>query len=70
MDYSAINIRHGENVKFLQISEEYRNDPVAIAECCAGSVTLEEYLKTLNKIGFTRIEIIAESKPCPKGKAE
>ena len=67
MDYSAINIRYGENVKFLHISEEYRNDPVAIVECWAGSVTLEEYLKTLNRIGFTRIEIIAESKSCPKG---
>ncbi len=52
------------------ISEEYRNDPVAIAECWAGSVTREEYLETLNRIGFTGIEIIEESKPYPKGKAE
>jgi ubiquinone/menaquinone biosynthesis C-methylase UbiE len=52
------------------ISEEYRNDPVAIAECWAGSVTREEYLDTLNRIGFTGIEIIEESKPYPKGKAE
>ena len=52
------------------ISDEYRNDPVAIAECWAGSVTREEYLETLNRIGFTGIEIIEESKPYPKGKAE
>ena len=52
------------------ISEEYRNDPVAIAECWAGSVTRQEYLETLNRIGFTGIEIIEESKPYPKGKAE
>ncbi len=52
------------------ISEEYRNDPVAIAECWAGSVTREEYLKTLQKAGFTGIEIIEESKSYPKGKAE
>ena len=52
------------------ISEEYRNDPVAIAECWAGSVTREEYLETLNRIGFTGIEIIEESKPYPKGEAE
>ena len=52
------------------ISDEYRNDPVAIAECWAGSVTREEYLETLNRIGFMGIEIIEESKPYPKGKAE
>ena len=52
------------------ISEEYRNDPVAIAECWAGSVTRAEYMATLQKIGFTGIEILEESKPYPKGKAE
>ena len=52
------------------ISEEFRNDPVAIAECWAGSVTRDEYLSTLTKSGFTEIEIIEESKPYQKGKAE
>ena len=52
------------------ISEEYRNDPVAVAECWAGAVTRNEYLATLNKLGFTAIEIIEESKPYQKGKAE
>lgn len=52
------------------ISEAYRNDPIAIAECWAGSVTRDEYLNTLTKNGFTGIEIIEESKPYQKGKAE
>ena len=54
----------------IPISEEFRNDPVAIAECWAGSVTRDEYLSTLTKSGFTGIEIIEESKPYQKGKAE
>ena len=52
------------------IPEIYRNDPTAVAECWAGSVTRNEYLTTLQKQGFTGIEIIEESKPYIKGKAE
>jgi len=52
------------------IPEEYRSDPVAVAECWAGAITREEYLSTLEKEGFTGIEIIEESKPYLKGKAE
>jgi len=52
------------------ISEEYRNDPEAVAECWAGAITRGEYLRTLGKEGFTGIEIIEESKPYAKGKAE
>jgi len=52
------------------VPEEYRNDPVAVAECWAGATTREEYLETLNKVGFTGVEIIEESKPYLKGKAE
>jgi len=52
------------------IPEEYRNDPMAVAECWAGATTRDEYLGTLNKLGFTGVEIIEESKPYPKGKAE
>ncbi len=52
------------------IAEEYRNDPAAVAECWAGAVTRNEYLDTLRKLGFTGIEIIEESKPYQKGKAE
>lgn len=50
------------------IAEEYRNDPVAVAECWAGAVTRDEYLKTLGTSGFTNIEIIEESAPYAKGK--
>jgi len=52
------------------IPEEYRNDPVAVAECWAGATTRDEYLDTLNKLGFSGVEIIEESKPYLKGKAE
>jgi arsenite methyltransferase len=51
-----------------QIPDEYRNDPEAIAECWAGSVTREEYLKQLQTAGFTSIKIIEESAPYEKGK--
>jgi arsenite methyltransferase len=51
-----------------QIPEEYRNDPVAISECWAGSVTREEYLDQLRKAGFNIIDILEESEPYEKGK--
>jgi len=52
------------------VPEEYRNDPVAVAECWAGSVTRDEYMEQLRDAGFTDIEIIEESAPYPKGKIE
>ena len=52
------------------IPEQFRNDPAAVAECWAGAVTRGEYLNTLAKRGFTGVEIIEESKPYQKGKAE
>ena len=51
------------------IAEEYRNDPVAIAECWAGSVTREEYMQHLAIAGFEHIEVVEESSPYQKGKA-
>jgi ubiquinone/menaquinone biosynthesis C-methylase UbiE len=51
------------------IPEEYRNDPEAIAECWAGSVTREEYLQQLETAGFSSLRIIEESTPYEKGKA-
>lgn len=51
------------------IPEEYKNDPVAIAECWAGSVTRNEYLQHLKNAGFNSIRIIEESAPYQKGKA-
>ncbi len=50
------------------VPDEYRNDPVAIAECWAGSVTRQEYLNHLKQSGFTTIDIIEESAPYEKGK--
>jgi ubiquinone/menaquinone biosynthesis C-methylase UbiE len=52
------------------VPEEYRNDPVAVAECWAGSVTREEYMDTLMMTGFKNIKVLEESKPYPKGKVE
>ncbi len=52
------------------IPEEYKNDPVAIAECWAGAVTRQEYLDHLRIAGFLEVEIIEESAPYQKGKAE
>jgi arsenite methyltransferase len=50
------------------IPAEYKNDPVAISECWAGSVTREEYLEQLHVAGFIKIQIIEESVPYEKGK--
>jgi ubiquinone/menaquinone biosynthesis C-methylase UbiE len=50
------------------VPQEYRNDPVAVSECWAGSVTREVYLEQLRNAGFTDITIIEESQPYPKGK--
>jgi len=52
------------------IPEEYRNDPEAVAECWAGSVTKPDYLQMLQTAGFKEIRILEESKPYAKGKAE
>lgn len=51
------------------IPEEYRNDPVAVAECWAGATTRSEYFAQLEKAGFTSIDVLEESKPYEKGKA-
>lgn len=51
------------------IPVEYKNDPVAIAECWAGSVTRDEYLEQLVNAGFPSVNIIEESEPYEKGKA-
>ena len=53
-----------------EVSDEYRNDPQAVAECWAGATTKQEYLDTLVKVGFKDIEIIEESAPYEKGKIE
>jgi arsenite methyltransferase len=50
------------------VPDEYKNDPVAIAECWAGSVTKEEYMEQLQNAGFDKIDILEESMPYSKGK--
>ena len=52
------------------IADEYRTDPVAVAECWAGSVTRSEYMQHLEKAGFAKVEILEESAPYAKGNAE
>lgn len=45
------------------IAEKYRNDPAAVAECWAGSITRAEYLAMLEAAGFIDIKIFEESEP-------
>jgi ubiquinone/menaquinone biosynthesis C-methylase UbiE len=52
------------------IDDQYRNDPVAVAECWAGAVTRDEYMKQIANAGFDTVEIIEQSNPYPKGNAE
>jgi len=52
------------------IADEFRNDPAAVAECWAGSVTRAEYLTMLEEAGFSEIKIFEESEPYAKGQAE
>ena len=52
------------------VPPEFKNDPEAVAECWAGSVTREVYLKQLENAGFKDIEILEESDPYPKGQIE
>jgi arsenite methyltransferase len=52
----------------VPVPVEYKTDPVAIAECWAGSVTRDEYIEQLETAGFSSIRIIEESAPYEKGK--
>ncbi len=49
------------------VPEVYRNDPAAVAECWAGSVTRDEYLSHLRNAGFSEIRVLEESAPYEKG---
>lgn len=50
------------------VPEEYANDPAAVAECWAGSVTRDEYMKIIKGAGFRYVQVLEESQPYPKGK--
>ena len=52
------------------VAEEYKNDPVAVAECWAGAIVKEEYIEILKNAGFRFIKILEESKPYSKGKID
>lgn len=52
-----------------EIADEYRNDPVAVAECWAGAVIREKYMQVMANAGFDKVEIIEESAPYSKGQA-
>lgn len=52
------------------VPEEYANDPVAVAECWAGSITKEEYIAIVKATGFKDFRILEESVPYQKGKIE
>ncbi len=50
------------------VPAEFKNDPAAIAECWAGSVTRQVYLTQLEQAGFSNIQILEESAPYDKGQ--
>ena len=52
------------------VPAEYANDPIAVAECWAGSITKSEYIDIIKTSGFKDFQILEESQPYPKGKIE
>jgi len=50
------------------VPDEYKNDPVAVAECWAGAIRKDLYMEILEKVGFVDIDIIEESQPYAKSK--
>jgi len=52
------------------VPDEYRNDPIAVSECWAGSIKKDEYLKIITEAGFIDVDILEESQPYTKGKIE
>jgi len=50
------------------IPDEYRNDPDAVAECWAGAIGRDEYLRFIEEAGLTGVRILEESAPYEKGK--
>lgn len=51
----------------VPVPEEYANDPDAVAECWAGSVTRDMYMSILSGTGFKDITVLEESAPYDKG---
>jgi arsenite methyltransferase len=40
------------------VPAEYANDPVAVAECWAGSIPKNEYLKSSNRLVLKQVKIL------------
>lgn len=53
-----------------RVPDVFRNNPVAISECWAGSVTRDEYLEHIQKAGFSSVKTIEESVPYEKGSIQ
>jgi len=54
---------------YEKIDEIYSSNPELVAECWAGAVTKDEYMKHIMNAGFMKVELLEESKPYTKGKA-
>lgn len=52
------------------VPDVYAKDPVAIAECWAGSIPKADYMKVMKNAGFKEVKILEESAPYPKGSIE
>jgi arsenite methyltransferase len=52
------------------VAEVYRNDPDAVAECWAGAIPKDEYLEAIALAGLGDVEILEQSAPYQKGRAE
>ncbi|OFX73490.1 MAG: hypothetical protein A2X12_01710 [Bacteroidetes bacterium GWE2_29_8] len=46
-----------------EIPDHIANDEMLIAECWAGAINKNDYIKYIEKAGFTNVEIIKESTP-------
>ena len=51
------------------IAEQYRDDPVAVAECWAGAETKEAYLEHIAQAGLVEVVVSDESEPYEKAHA-
>jgi ubiquinone/menaquinone biosynthesis C-methylase UbiE len=52
------------------IEEQHRNNPEAVAECWAGAVTRDEYLGHIAHADLLEVDVLDESAPYAKGKAQ
>lgn len=52
-----------------EIPEQYRNDPAYVAECWAGAIGKDEYLRTIAQAGLLDVAILEETAPYAKGQA-